>query len=226
MQAGNPSRRRLPPAEREREIVRGAISFFAEVGFEGGTRELAQRLGVTQPLLYRYFPSKEALLDRVYQEVYLSRWNPQWEARLADRSVPLAQRLTAFYTEYATVILTYEWVRLFMFAGLKGLDFNERYLAFLRRSVFERIVVEIRHAQGLSEDAPVRDEELELVWGLHATVFYLGVRNWIYGMPVPPAADRDIELRVAAFLHGVPSTSPGSPRRAGRRERRSLVFAR
>ena len=93
-----------------------------------------------------------------------------------------------------------------MFAGLKGLDFNERYLAFLRRSVFDRIVVEIRHAQGLSEDAPIRDEELELVWGLHATVFYLGVRKWIYGMPVPPAADRDIELRVAAFLHGVPST--------------------
>src|SRR4051794_21760694 len=205
MSAPNPTRRRLPPAEREREIVRGAISFFAEVGFEGGTRELAQRLGVTQPLLYRYFPSKEALLDRVYQEVYLSRWNPQWEIRLADRSVPLESRLSAFYIEYAKVILTYEWVRLFMFAGLKGLDFNERYLAFLRRSVFERIVIEIRHARGLAEDAPPRDEEMELVWGLHAAVFYLGIRKWIYGMPVPPMAERDIELRVTGFLHGVPA---------------------
>src|SRR5437764_10173237 len=115
MSEAPPRRRRLSPAESEREIVRGAVSFFAEVGFEGGTRELAKRLGITQPLLYRYFPSKEALLDRVYQEVYLSRWDPQWESRLADRAVPLESRLSAFYIEYAKVILTYEWVRLFMF---------------------------------------------------------------------------------------------------------------
>src|SRR3954452_17920212 len=192
MPEANPSRRRLPPAERERGIVRGAISFFAQVGFEGGTRELAERLGVTQPLLYRYFPSKEAMLDRVYQEVYLSRWNPQWEARLADRSVPLEQRLTAFYVEYARVILTYEWVRLFMFAGLKGLDFNRRYLAFLRTHIFDKIVGEIRAAHRLDEQVPVRAEELELIWGLHAAIFYLGVRQYIYNMPAPDDVEADI----------------------------------
>src|SRR3954451_17738085 len=144
MPEANPSRRRLPPAERERGIVRGAISFFAEVGFEGPTRDLAQRLGITQPLLYRYFPTKEALLDRVYQEVYLSRWDPRWETRLADRSVPLADRLTDFYRVYARVILTYEWARLFMFAGLKGLDFNTRYVGFLRQAVFERVILEMQ----------------------------------------------------------------------------------
>jgi AcrR family transcriptional regulator len=206
MSEATPRRRRLSPAQREEEIVRGAIRFFAEVGFEGGTRELAERLGVTQPLLYRYFPSKEALLDRVYQEVYLSRWDPGWESRLADRTVPLEQRLTRFYTEYARVILTYEWVRLFLFSGLKGLDFNERYLKFLRHTVFERIVQEIRQAHGLSEQPEPRDEEIELVWGLHAAVYYLGVRKWVYGMPLPANPERDIELRVAAFLHGAPTT--------------------
>jgi hypothetical protein len=40
--------------EREREIVRGAVAYFAEVGFEGSTRDPAARLGITQPLLYRY----------------------------------------------------------------------------------------------------------------------------------------------------------------------------
>ena len=69
--------RRLSPDEREREIVRGAVAYFAEVEFEGSTRDLAARIGVTQPLPYRYFPSKDALLDRVYQEVYLGRWDPQ-----------------------------------------------------------------------------------------------------------------------------------------------------
>jgi len=58
-------RRRLPRHERERLIVEEAVRFFAEVGFEGQTRALAQRLGVTQPLLYRYFPDKGALIERL-----------------------------------------------------------------------------------------------------------------------------------------------------------------
>ena len=201
-----PRKRRLSPAEREAEIVRGAVAFFAEFGFDGGTRELAARLSITQPLLYRYFPSKEALLDRVYDEVYLSHWDPQWEGRLADRSVPLEQRLTAFYSEYARLILTYEWVRLFMFAGLKGLDFNRRYLGFLRKAVFERVVAEIRATHGLPQSEPPREQEIELVWGLHASIFYLGVRRWIYGLPTPPDLEGDVTLRVTAFLRGASAT--------------------
>ena len=69
---------RLLPGERERLIVNEAIRFFAEAGFAGQTRELSRRLGITQPLLYRYFPSKRALLERVYQEVFLGRWDPTW----------------------------------------------------------------------------------------------------------------------------------------------------
>jgi hypothetical protein len=33
-----PRRRRLAPEDREREIIEGAVAFFAEVGFEGGLR--------------------------------------------------------------------------------------------------------------------------------------------------------------------------------------------
>jgi AcrR family transcriptional regulator len=144
------------------------------------------------------------LLDRVYQEVYLSRWNPQWEARLLDRSKPLEARLTGFYREYAQVIMTNEWVRLFMFAGLKGLDFNARYIAFLRGAVFDKVIAELRHFCGRDDPGPATDQEVELVWGLHAVIYYLGVRRWIYGMAMPQDVDRDIALRVTAFLGGFP----------------------
>src|SRR5512141_3342855 len=93
--------RRLGRPERERQIVDGAIRFFAERGFEGNTRELATRLGVTQPLLYRYFPTKQDLVERVYREVFLRRWDPAWEALLADRSRPLGERLREIYRSYA-----------------------------------------------------------------------------------------------------------------------------
>ena len=60
-----PPSRRMLPGEREKLIVSEAIRYFSEVGFSGQTRELSRRLGITQPLLYRYFPSKRALLERV-----------------------------------------------------------------------------------------------------------------------------------------------------------------
>ena len=71
-----PKRRNMRAADRERAILDEAIRFFAERGFEGQTRELAKRLGITHSAIYRHFPSKEALIERVYQEVYLSRWSP------------------------------------------------------------------------------------------------------------------------------------------------------
>jgi AcrR family transcriptional regulator len=49
---------RIPRHEQEKIIVRGAVSFFVEQGFEGRTGELARRLGITQSLPYGYFPDK------------------------------------------------------------------------------------------------------------------------------------------------------------------------
>ncbi|WFT77578.1 MULTISPECIES: TetR/AcrR family transcriptional regulator [unclassified Methylobacterium] len=206
VRAGEAGRRRLSPAQREEEIVREAVGFFAEFGFEGQTRELAKRLNITQPLLYRYFPTKDALVERVYQEVFLRRWNPAWEEAVQDASRPLRERLTAFYTDYASVILTYEWIRLFMFAGLKGLDFNTRYLDLLRERIFSVIIGQLREEFGRRPlaDKPATPLEIEAIWSLHAGIFYLGVRKFIYSMPVDdiPAI---VGMKVKMFLDGAAS---------------------
>ena len=202
--------RRLSSADREKSIVTAAVAFFADHGFEGQTRELAATLGITQPLLYRYFPSKEALIERVYQEVFVGRWDPFWEDLLADRSIPLEERLSRFYQSYARIILTPEWVRLFMFAGLKGLDFNGRYLRLLRERIFERIVEELRIAFGRPPVAkvPVSNLEIEMIWALHAAIFYLGVRHFIYRMPFDTSVQDIIDAQVRTLLGGIAATLP------------------
>lgn len=198
-------RHRLHRHQREQLIVREAVAFFAEVGFSGDTRELARRLGVTQPLLYRYFPTKEALVERVYEEVFVGRWDPQWEQMIADRSVPLRSRLEAFYKAYAKTILDREWLRIFMFAGLKGAGINERFLAMLRDRTLRIIVRELRCEFGLPppEQVALSEQELELVWAINGRIVYLGIRRWIYGTEVPEDIDRVIENTIGVFFDGV-----------------------
>jgi AcrR family transcriptional regulator len=205
---------RLPRAERERHIVEEAIKFFAEVGFGGDTRELAKRLRVTHPLLFRYFPSKDALIERVYQEVYIGRWNPHWETVIADRSLPIRERMVEFYKLYAKTILAYEWVRLFMFSGLKGADMNRRWFALVGERIVAPICREIRAAYGLPDAnrVPLSEKELELVWGVNARVFYFGVRKYVYGMQVPADLDALIEAEVDTFFDGfVPTLQRAVP---------------
>lgn len=197
--------RRLSAKEREKQIVEKAVQHFTRHGFAGSTRELARELGVTQPLLYRYFPSKEALIDRVYAEVFDT--SPTPESVLSDRSIPLNKRLHQFYIEYSAIILREEWIRIFIFAGLTREGINKKYLNKLRAKVFVPVLEEVRHSFGISEpvNSEILDAEVELVWGLHASIFYLGVRKWIYGLKIPKDIAGVIRAKVDTFLSGAPT---------------------
>ncbi|MBX9634990.1 MAG: TetR/AcrR family transcriptional regulator [Magnetospirillum sp.] len=199
-------RRRLPRQERERLIIDEAVRFFAEVGFEGQTRALAQRLGVTQPLLYRYFPDKESLIERVYQEVFEGGWDPAWETALADRTRPLADRLHELYRNYTLVNFSYERVRLFMFAGLKDVAIANRYLDFVREHLFKPLAREVRFTAGLDLAEPVSEAEIEVVAGLHGAIGYVGLRRWVYSAQNSMDVEASVTGLVETFVNGAPAT--------------------
>lgn len=203
-------RRRLSAQERELAIARGAVQFFAEVGFDGDTRQLAQRLGITQSLIFRHFPSKKALVDRVYQEVYVGRWNPFWETVIVDRSISITERLKRLYRDYARAALTRDWVRIFMFSGLRGEDINRRYLSLLRSRILEPIAIELRHELGLPDpdEIPLTIAEVELAWSINARIFYYGQRHWILGVPLEEDLDDMIDLTIDHFVAGARGVVP------------------
>lgn len=177
--AGEAPRRRLRSEERRREFVERAIELFAEEGFETSTRGLARALGVTQPLLYRYFPSKDDLIAEVYRTVFLDRWRPEWEALLGDRGRPLGDRLAEFYLSYLEVIYDRTWLRIYLHSGLGRVDTIRAYMDLVRRRVLDRIVTEARAEAGLPA-LPPRADEVELVWVFHGGLFYHGVRALIF----------------------------------------------
>lgn len=200
------SQKRLSPDARAQQILEGAIAYFAEFGFDGGTRALATYLGISQALLFRYFPNKAALIDRVYEVVFLNRWNPDWKPLLTRRELPLAERLTAFYRDYNRSIDRYEVIRISLFSALRHESISQRYFARLRDHLIAPIVTECRAHLGLPsfETLPMSPLEEQLVFSLHATVIYGIIRKHVFHAAAPTDTDFLIELYVDGFVRHAP----------------------
>ena len=66
---GAPGRKRVPRAEREQEMLRVAREIFARRGYEAASMdEIAAAAGITKPMLYAYFGSKEGLFGGCAQQ--------------------------------------------------------------------------------------------------------------------------------------------------------------
>jgi AcrR family transcriptional regulator len=196
---------RMLPDERRRLIISEAISFFAENGFSANTRLLAKRIGVTQPLLFSYFPTKDKLIDAVYAEVYARHSNREWLEIISDPSIPLRDRLIKFSKSYAASTYDHDWIRIYMFAALSGGNLNRYYISSVTEPLLYQIAIEIRKQHGLlpvSEKAVTR-QEIEYLWLFHAGLYYASIRTHIYGIEVDPKAiEPATELSIDAMLAG------------------------
>ncbi len=195
-------RRRLSSDQRREEFIQKSIKLFAEEGFESSTRELARRLGVTQPLLYRYFPSKQDLISEVYDAVYVRRWNPEWEALFADRSRPLRERLIEFYGHYTDAIFHPDWMRIYLYSGLKGVEINTRYMSVVVSRILEPIIAEVRFEAGMSPE-PASEEEIDAAWVIHGGIFYFGVIKIVYGKQPNIPNNNAISFGIDSLLDGL-----------------------
>jgi AcrR family transcriptional regulator len=199
------TRQRPSPAERRRHLIQEATSYFAEVGFGGSTRELAKRIGVTQPLLYRYFPNKDDLVQAVYESVFLNRWRSEWTDLLHNRSIPLRDRLIRFYCSYSEVAYTSEWLRIYLFSGLKGADINRWYIKLIEERILNPIICELYVERGhpAAENYQPDQKDLELAWLLQSSIFYYAIRKHIYMIAVSDDRDETIERYVSLFMKGI-----------------------
>ena len=205
-----PARRRLSSAERESQIVASAIAFFSDRGLDGQMRDLAKSIGVTHTLLYHYFPTKQALIDRVYVELFEGLWNPAWDRLLDDASLSADEKLYRFYCDYARAIFHRDFVRILVFSGLSDRTIPDRFFVLLRERLFPRLIRETRKHCGVTSRARPSARELELMMGLHGGIFYTALRRFVYGQAVhtAEAAEYDeiyIRDRVASYLLAAPT---------------------
>jgi AcrR family transcriptional regulator len=199
------ARSRVARGVRPEKIVDAAGEFFAEVGFNGTTRALAARMGVSQALIYRYFPSKQSLIDAVVDQRYGGRRAVATD--VLDGDEDLTARLTTFYQDYARRF-TRVGIRLMVRANLDEQGIARRMSVPLTETVLRPVCGAVRRAAGLPDFAavPMTHGERELAMALHGSIVFLAIRKFVYRMPLPDDLDRLVALQVENFTAGVVPT--------------------
>lgn len=174
-------RKRARRGERRELIIEGAHKIFSEQGFSASTRDIAASLGVTQALLYKYFSSKDALIEAVFDARYAhGRFMPDPEI-LGDTSRPLAERVTSFYGALFDFLRDGS-LRLFIRAALDGYAAHDIYANELIRGSIQPLVEALRAELGLPSisERAMSDAEYEVAMAQHGGTVFIAIRNLVY----------------------------------------------
>lgn len=142
-------RTRLPSGDRRNQILAAAMELFAEQGFlSTRTRELAERAGVSEALLFHHFPTKEDLIRAIFDQVGFEERIAAMEQRLGP--MPPREGLTALAEHFLTQLRDQPGRFRVVFSGIVETPHlaSEFYRTFLSRllaletRLFERAFAE------------------------------------------------------------------------------------
>lgn len=188
-------------------ILEVAVDLFSSKGISVTTRDIAHAAGITQPLIFKHFSSKEELVDTIYLEQFEGMFNQNWLTNLQDLNLSLYQRLVNFYMNYTEVIFNENWMRIYFWSAMADAEINKRYTKFIGDRIIKPIATQIRAAVSSdSEDhSDITDLEFETVYTAHSSLVYYGVRKYIFRDD--PAIDRSqiVHECVASMLQGAPT---------------------
>jgi AcrR family transcriptional regulator len=191
-------RRRLSSEARREQIIAAAAHYFSEQGFSAGTRDLARELDITQALLYRYFDSKDDLLQEVFDR-YTKAGSAKPLGLLAERGKPLRARLAAFYESYWNEENRIAHLLLIR-AALAGRRGRERWFGPLTKLLLRPLIAELRHELGLPDldEKPVMWGEREVAITLHGGIAF----EYVLASPSPGTLKELIGLQLDMLLPG------------------------
>ncbi|BDC49493.1 hypothetical protein F183_A18090 [Bryobacterales bacterium F-183] len=127
------TKNRLSAGERKQAIIEAAIRLFSEKGFRGvTTRELAQAVGVSEPVLYQHFQTKQEIYSGILDSMSADLEAKVGQTRalianpeLTDREIlrSMAMAMTQWYVEKP------EFCRLLHFGALEAQEFSQLFFA-------------------------------------------------------------------------------------------------
>ena len=150
------SRKRLSSEERRAQIIRKATMLFSAQGYERMTvAQLAAQCKISEPALYRYFPSKEDLYAEVLKSLK-KKIDTASLARRVSRMGNIEEILLSLSEEMMKTYSAYPEVsRLLLFCSLEGHAFTADLYNIVRTPYTEILRKALARLKRLKKIRPV-----------------------------------------------------------------------
>lgn len=198
--------RRLPPEERERSILDGAMALAAESGLEALTvRAVAARVGVTPALVAHYRPVMESFVAEVFtaivaaeREEVIASYDPDVDLR--TNLLRLIETLLDDSRDDVAMVWVQSWA---LGARNEALGTRVRSEMDLWHSALEDLI-----ARAIAEDPVLREDPLRVdpdssAWMLLAMVDGMSAHSLVHWAPRDRA---DLARRTLSAVLDVPAT--------------------
>ena len=201
--ATRPRGTRLPRLARRRQLLDAAMEVFVARGYHAAAMdEIAERAGVSKPVLYQHFPGK--------QELYLALLDESVETLIgavadAIRSTTdNRQRVTATFTAYFEYVAEHSGTFRLVFES----DFTSEPAVRARLAEADRVCADLI-SQVIKEDAGLADDEAYLLSIGLLGMAQVSARYWLStGDAIPREAAEQLVSRLAwRGISGWPRTT-------------------
>jgi len=201
----------MSAGSRREQILKGAMRIFAQKGFRGTTtREIARRLGISEALMFKYFPSKEALYRAIIQkrtdgseEMFFPK-----EAIQAKDDRQVFRSIASYLIQKNTEDPTF--MRLVLYSALERHDLSK---IFFENHAVERTKLLSEYIrQRIKEKAFKKVPPMLAARAFMGMVMHYVQAEEIYGMKNTShfSQKRVVDTLVDAFLNGLKGSPSGN----------------
>lgn len=202
---------RFSKTERQASIIAAAASLFAVNGFKGTTtREIAKTAGISEALLFKYFPTKQALYAAILAEkAPISDLLEIVEDAARKRDDVRVFTLIASYRIHRSSDPTL--MRLLLFSALEGHELSDMFFQNQHRMFYDYLCGYI--ARRIREGAFNRVDPLLAARGFMGMVAHHRLLHEIFRVPTHCSPEEAVLTYVRIFLDGLMTTTQRSARK-------------
>ncbi|WP_194764855.1 TetR/AcrR family transcriptional regulator [Microbacterium sp. UFMG61] len=206
--------RRLPPEERERSILRGAVTLATESGLEALTvRAVAARVGVTPALVAHYRPVMETFVAEVFTAIVAAERDEVIDSYddtvdLRTNLLRLIETLLDDSRDDVAMVWVQSWA---LGARNEALGARVRAEMDLWHSALEDLI-----ARAIAEDPALRVDAGSSAWMLLAMVDGMSAHSLVHWAPRDRAdlARRTLSAVLDVSVEAPAQATPASPHAA------------
>jgi len=165
---------RIHAEERRQQIIDAAKPLFANNGFNGTSiRDIAKAADVSNALLYKHFPSKEAMYEEILK---YTDWLFPKVLRAMERLEPSTEALIfIFYTIYRVILFDVsensstqrQHERLLFYSFLENIDYAQKHLNTLYKTAEDVIRKNFQAAEKSGDVVGLKIHRQNRFWFVH-----------------------------------------------------------